>query len=600
MADEHHNDHDHGHIKLEYQPALPIPNGKLCLWLFLSTEIMFFAGLIGTYIVLRFGAPTGTWPIPADVHLSEGIGAFNTFVLILSSVTIVLALEFARSNKAALAKVALLATLILGSVFLGVKMYEYNSKFAHGIYPAKPRSLIWERADINYISAVRLRLSNLRAAMDADNQKMNLLPEEIAGFEARIAPGADGQPSPIDAEIDAVAAQLKELDRAIGNKVEPGDPADPEAEREKIPAEEQAERLAELRETRTDAALALSKLRTERSELPRKIRDAKRNLEELEANQEERMRRFKITDDLLVNMAQWAERTAAGSPYGDVTADPVARELHRKGALEVVAANIYRTSLTPQIDDFLKSEREALQAELRELEAKLSTQATERQAADEQIAAQAKLAEPIQQQITAVQQKLTEAQQKKTDAGEDAETPELDQEIATLTAELEKLQGELAMVTEKSTTLAAQIVEIDAQSQPAAIRKEALEGRIAIIPKFLPGGEYFALHAHDSQSSSETHDADSHGGHGHEVGLNAVEPWLRLPMRIPSGNMWASTYFLMTGFHAIHVLVGLFVFALALPLRLDAKRANFLENTGLYWHFVDLVWIFLFPLLYLF
>ena len=39
-----------------YQPALPIPNGKTCLWLFLSTEIMFFAGLIGTYIVLRFGA----------------------------------------------------------------------------------------------------------------------------------------------------------------------------------------------------------------------------------------------------------------------------------------------------------------------------------------------------------------------------------------------------------------------------------------------------------------------------------------------------------------------------------------------------------------
>ena len=85
-----------------------------------------------------------------------------------------------------------------------------------------------------------------------------------------------------------------------------------------------------------------------------------------------------------------------------------------------------------------------------------------------------------------------------------------------------------------------------------------------------------------------------------EHGLNEAHPWLRLPMKIPSGNMWASTYFLMTGFHAIHVLVGLFVFALALPMRLDAKRSNFLENTGLYWHFVDLVWIFLFPLLYLF
>ena len=52
-----HDAHGHAAIKLQYQPSLPIGNGKLCLWLFLSTEIMFFAGLIGTYIVLRFGAP---------------------------------------------------------------------------------------------------------------------------------------------------------------------------------------------------------------------------------------------------------------------------------------------------------------------------------------------------------------------------------------------------------------------------------------------------------------------------------------------------------------------------------------------------------------
>ena len=38
---------------------MPFRNGKLIVWLFLSTEIMFFAGLIGTYIVLRFGARTG-------------------------------------------------------------------------------------------------------------------------------------------------------------------------------------------------------------------------------------------------------------------------------------------------------------------------------------------------------------------------------------------------------------------------------------------------------------------------------------------------------------------------------------------------------------
>jgi len=93
---------------------------------------------------------------------------------------------------------------------------------------------------------------------------------------------------------------------------------------------------------------------------------------------------------------------------------------------------------------------------------------------------------------------------------------------------------------------------------------------------------------------------ESTEGHGHGGGLNDAFPWLQLPMVIPGGNMWASTYFLLTGFHAIHVIVGLIVFAILLLYDLGPKRAGMIENAGLYWHFVDLVWIFLFPLLYLF
>src|SRR5580693_9025348 len=73
--------------------GLPLSNGKLAIWLFLVTEIMFFTGLIGTYIILRTGVPTERqpWPAPHDVHLVEWIGALNTFVLICSSLTVVLA-----------------------------------------------------------------------------------------------------------------------------------------------------------------------------------------------------------------------------------------------------------------------------------------------------------------------------------------------------------------------------------------------------------------------------------------------------------------------------------------------------------------------------
>ena len=71
-------------------------------------------------------------------------------------------------------------------------------------------------------------------------------------------------------------------------------------------------------------------------------------------------------------------------------------------------------------------------------------------------------------------------------------------------------------------------------------------------------------------------------------------------MVIPNGNTWANTYFLLTGFHGLHVLIGIIMFLVMLPMTLDHARSGLLENIGLYWHFVDIVWIFLFPLLYLF
>src|SRR5687768_9678293 len=136
---------------------------------------MFFAALIGVYIVIRFGALT--WPIPHEVHLSEPIGAFNTFVLICSSVTVVLALEAAKSDKTGEAKGWMALTFLLGCVFLGVKGYEYSAKFAHGIYPRAPRSLIHERPDPLYASAVRVRLQELRAPLSTKK------PEELSEDE---------------------------------------------------------------------------------------------------------------------------------------------------------------------------------------------------------------------------------------------------------------------------------------------------------------------------------------------------------------------------------------------------------------------------------
>ena len=73
---EHAHEGEHHAIQLEYQPALPMSRSKVIVWLFLSTEIMFFAALIATYVVIRFGA-LGAWPTPHAVHLVEWVGALN-------------------------------------------------------------------------------------------------------------------------------------------------------------------------------------------------------------------------------------------------------------------------------------------------------------------------------------------------------------------------------------------------------------------------------------------------------------------------------------------------------------------------------------------
>jgi cytochrome c oxidase subunit 3/cytochrome o ubiquinol oxidase subunit 3 len=71
---------------------------------------------------------------------------------------------------------------------------------------------------------------------------------------------------------------------------------------------------------------------------------------------------------------------------------------------------------------------------------------------------------------------------------------------------------------------------------------------------------------------------------------------------LPTSPFWSS-FFLLTGFHGAHVTVGVLMlvaaWAMSMSGRLTAARAETVENLGLYWHFVDIVWILLFTLVYL-
>jgi len=443
--------HDHGHaaVTLHYQPALPIGRGKLCLWLFLSTEIMFFAGLIGTYIVLRFGAPPNTWPAPHDVHLQEYVGAFNTFVLICSSVTIVLALEASKQNSAGLAKFWMVLTFLLGSVFLGVKAYEYREKFRHGIFPTKPHSRIYEKPDLYYVQGVRQTLTA---------QRDKLATEQV---------------------------ELQKDGKSLG--------------------------------------------------------DAKAN-------------DLALLNNLLTNLVQWTELKAVSE------ADPLSRRL----AMDKLAKAVYpRWPLGKDGEELEHLYLASLDDEGRQVTHDLAAVKEQRDAVEKEKIA--KLAE-----LTELQKQPKPAEKTTSIAPEDRGTQFV--ALQRQGAEQAAQPASPGTASEQETKLKAEIGRLDERLVAIDADQKRMDGRLGMLAMLK---------------------AEPHGlAHKYED--------LRLPMVIPSGNMWASTYFLLTGFHAIHVLVGLIAFVLVLLYRLDRTKSHILENTGLYWHFVDLVWIFLFPLLYLF
>jgi cytochrome c oxidase subunit 3 len=125
--------------------GLPMPTGKVAMWFFLVTEIMFFTALIGVYILLRHGTPSASvfkWPTPHQVHLVEWIGALNTFVLIASSLTVVLAHYALQNKNYKQATMYVGVTLALGTVFLIIKGFEYTAKFQHDILPGHIGELV--------------------------------------------------------------------------------------------------------------------------------------------------------------------------------------------------------------------------------------------------------------------------------------------------------------------------------------------------------------------------------------------------------------------------------------------------------------------------
>jgi heme/copper-type cytochrome/quinol oxidase subunit 3 len=110
-----------------------LPLGRAGMWWFLSSEIMVFGGLLGSYVLARLAH--GGWQ-EEMTHLNARIAALNTLVLVTSSLTLVQAHAAADRRDQQAARRFLWATVGLGLLFLCNKAWEYSGEIAHGFTPA--------------------------------------------------------------------------------------------------------------------------------------------------------------------------------------------------------------------------------------------------------------------------------------------------------------------------------------------------------------------------------------------------------------------------------------------------------------------------------
>ena len=124
-----HDSHEH-HEPVYTSTGTPM--GKVFMWLFLCQDALMFMGLFAAYISVRIGQGH-LWPSPNTAHstgmehypLNINLTALNTFILICSSVTMVMAVQAAQNKQKGLIK-WLLLTALGGAIFLGVQVYEYQ------------------------------------------------------------------------------------------------------------------------------------------------------------------------------------------------------------------------------------------------------------------------------------------------------------------------------------------------------------------------------------------------------------------------------------------------------------------------------------------
>ena len=215
---------DHGYIAEEHAPdplvshGDPTPPGKIAIWLFLASEVMFFIGILGTYIILRSGEPQ----IFADhTHtLSKPLAALNTHVLIFSSLTMALAVDAAQKRDRKRLIITLAITLACAFGFMVIKTIEYSAKFNHytvvATDPTDKQQYVYDGHGHWSADGSTIALHGVRAPLPAGPFNINWISEQ--GVERLAQAGGKGVAHPAEgAAVTDHADGHAEFNIAKGN-----------------------------------------------------------------------------------------------------------------------------------------------------------------------------------------------------------------------------------------------------------------------------------------------------------------------------------------------------------------------------------------------
>lgn len=120
-----HDDHGHGHVT-----STGLSNNKLAMWLLLGSECLLFGGLISTYMLYR--GRVGTGPTPDQIY-DIPFTSVSSFVLLMSSLTMVLAVSAATRRDDRNTNLWLTVTALLGATFVGGQVYEFTAFYKEGL-----------------------------------------------------------------------------------------------------------------------------------------------------------------------------------------------------------------------------------------------------------------------------------------------------------------------------------------------------------------------------------------------------------------------------------------------------------------------------------